>query len=226
MAKILVVEDDAEVLNSVTKILESDHHTVEKAQNGADGWFHMISFDYDLILLDWMLPDKQGLDVMKDYRASGGKTPILMLTGKNTISEKEQGLDFGADDYLTKPFAGRELSARVRALLRRPALAADNVLSAADLLLDPVKYLVTKNGQQIDLQPREFQLLEFFMRNPNRVFDSEAVLNRVWKLDSDATVEALRSAIRRLRQKVDPKGELLQTVYGVGFVFRPKKQSP
>jgi DNA-binding response OmpR family regulator len=222
MAKILVVEDDSEILNSVRKILESEHHTVETASDGKDGWHFMTVYDYDLIVLDWQLPDKQGLDIMRDYRSNGGGTPILMLTGRTSISDKEQGLDTGADDYLTKPFAGRELSARVRALLRRPAQAVENVLSVGGLVLDPVKYSVTKNGQHVDLQPREFQLLEFFMRNPNRVFEQDAVLNRVWKSDSEATTEALRSAIRRLRQKVDPEGQLLQTVYGVGFVFRSR----
>lgn len=220
MAKILAVEDDKEILDAIKKLLENEHHQVETASDGSDGLFMMKSYVYDAIVLDWQLPKMDGVDIIREYRSDGGKTPILMLTGKTAIDDKEQGLDAGADDYLTKPFSSRELSARIRALLRRPALAASNILVASGIELDPKAMEVKKNGESIELLPREFQVLEFFMRNPNRVFEQTAILNRVWPSDSEATSEALRSTIKRLRRKVDPEGELIRTVHGVGYVFR------
>ena len=220
MAKILVVEDDKEIQDSVKKILELEHHQVELASDGDEGLFMMGTYTYDVIVLDWQLPKKEGVEILKDYRNSGGKAPILMLTGKTSLDDKEQGLDSGADDYLTKPFAGKELAARVRALLRRPNLSTANVLNLAGIVLDPSARTVTRNGEAVELLPREFQLLEFLMRNPNRVFEQTAILNRVWPSESDATSEALRSTVKRMRKKIDPDGEIVRTVHGVGYVFR------
>lgn len=220
MAKILIVEDTPDMLELLKKTLEGEHHTVETANTGDEGWFYLSSFDYDLAILDWQLPGKNGIDIVREYRNKGGMAPVLMLTGMSSNSNKEQGLDGGADDYLTKPFNVGELCARVRALLRRAARSTDNILRASGIELDPDKYSVTKNGEPIDLQPKEFQLLQFFMRNPNKVFDQEAVLNRVWASDSDSTVHALRSTLRRLRGKIDPDGDILKTVHGVGYIFR------
>ncbi len=220
MAKILVVDDSADVLELLKQTLEREHYTVETASNGNDGWFYLSTYEYDLAILDWQMPGKNGIDVVKEFRASGGQTPVLMLTGLSAFSNKEEGLDGGADDYLTKPFNSGELCARVRALLRRSAKATQNVLKGGGIELDPVNYQVTVSGQKVELQPKEFQLLEFFMRHPNKVFDQEAVLNRVWTSDSDATIQALRSTLRRLRSKIDPEGKILRTVHGVGYIFR------
>ncbi|MBX9687978.1 MAG: response regulator transcription factor [Candidatus Obscuribacterales bacterium] len=221
MAKILVVEDSADILEMVKLTLESEHYSVETAANGDDGWFYLSSYDYDLAILDWQMPGKAGIDMIREYRSLGGKTPILLLTGLTSFANKEEGLDGGADDYLTKPFNVRELCARVRALLRRSNRETDNKLRGGGIELDPVSYVVTMSGAPVDLQPKEFQLLEFFMRHPNKVFDQEAVLNRVWPSDSEATVQALRSTLRRLRTKIDPDGKVIKTVHGVGYIFRP-----
>lgn len=220
MAKILVVDDDAEVLEMVRRTLEGEHHTVDTADNGKEGWLYLSTYEYDLAILDWRLPEHSGVEILRNFRATGGRTPILMLTGMSSYSNKEEGLDSGADDYLTKPFNIREFCARIRALLRRSAQAAANMLVCGTVRMDPSSHSVTVDGQAVELQPREFQLLEFLMRNQNRVFDQESVLSRVWPSDSDSTVQAVRSTIRRLRAKIDPEGRLIRTVHGVGLVMK------
>lgn len=219
MAKILTVEDDTNLANLVRSFLLMENHQCDVIHNGREAMSHVKTYPYDVIILDWDLPEMSGLDILKEYRNSGGKTPILMLTGKDTIEQKEIGLDCGADDYLTKPFHMKELGARVRSLLRRPAGMVANSLNAANIVLDASKYRVVKDGQPITLLRKEFQLLEFLMRHPNQLFSSEALLNRVWPTDSDATPEALRTTIKRLRKKIDPDGDILRTVHGVGYIF-------
>lgn len=220
MAKIILIEDNHDLANSVRTYLLFEHHTVEHVDDGQSGFEHLRSFQYDLILLDWHLPRLSGIDILRRYRELGGRTPVLMMTGNDDVDEKERGLDTGADDYLTKPFQMKELGARVRALLRRPAMVSDtNVLRAGNISIDTQKYRVTVNEAPMTLVPREFQLLEFFMRHPNQVFSAEALLNRVWPSDSEATTEALRTALKRLRKKVDPDGNLLRTVHGVGYIL-------
>lgn len=220
MAKVLLVEDDNDLANMVRTFLLFEKHTVERIANGMEASDRLRSFEYDVIILDWTLPGISGIEILKGYRERGGKTPILMLTGKTSIDDKEQGLDNGVDDYLTKPFDMRELGARVRALLRRPAAVSANILTAGDLCLDPAKHAVLKNGEPLALVPRECQLLEFLMRHPNQVFTMTALLNRVWPSDSEATEEALRTTIKRLRKKIDPDGQLLQNVRGVGYCLK------
>jgi two-component system, OmpR family, manganese sensing response regulator len=220
MAKILVVEDDLETCELLAQTLERENHSVEKCMTGADGDFMLSTYEYDLVVLDWDLPVKSGLDICKSFRSRGGRTPILMLTGKNEIVDKETGLDTGADDYLTKPYAVRELLARVRSLLRRPAALLENELSAGAVVMDPTKFLVTVEGNKVDLNPSEFKLLEFLLRHPNQVFHPEVLLNKVWPSESESTVEALRSAMKRLRRKLGPSGEVIHTVLGVGYVLR------
>lgn len=219
MAKILIVEDNEDLANTVRTFLMFEHHTVEHIVDGQEASDHLRTFQYELVILDWSLPNLSGIDILKRFRSLGGTTPVLMLTGHDTISEKEAGLDSGADDYLTKPFHMKELGARVRALLRRPAAVNSNVLEAGNITIDTAKYRVTVNGDPMTLVPREFQLLEFFMRHPNQVFSPEALLNRVWPSESEATTEALRTALKRLRKKVDPDGNLLRTVHGVGYIL-------
>jgi DNA-binding response OmpR family regulator len=217
MAKILLVEDDPMLSNMVRTYLVFEHHAVEHLANGAEANRHLRSYEYDLILLDWELPGMNGPDICRDFRATGKSTPVLMLTGKTTVDHKITGLDAGADDYLTKPFSMPELGARVRALLRRPATLVSNIVTVGDLSLDTGKFKVTKNSQPVQLLPREFQLLEFMMRHPNQYHSAEALLNHVWPSDSEATVEALKSTLKRMRSKIDPDGVLLKTVRGVGY---------
>jgi DNA-binding response OmpR family regulator len=219
MAKVLLIEDDKDLANMVRTYLLFEHHSVESLFDGQRATEYLRSFPYDVIILDWELPEKSGIEVLKEFREHGGTTPVLMLTGKTDISEKEKGLDAGADDYLAKPFEMRELGARVRALLRRPAMTLSNTLRAGDIVLDASKYKAWKLDQPISLVPKEFKLLEFFMRHPNQVFTPEALLNRVWPTESESTEEALRTAIKRLRKKIDPDGKLLRTIHGVGYIL-------
>jgi len=224
MAKILFVEDDIEFSGVVKGWLTNEHHAVEVVHNGTEAQDLLQVYEYDLLIFDWQLPGLSGVEICKNFRSHGGMTPILMLTGMSAVSEKETGLDAGADDYLTKPFHMKELSARVRALLRRASRGTSNTLTISDLVLDPGNHRVTRDGQEIQLQKREFALLEFLMRNPNRVFSSEALLERVWATESDVTQDAIRVYIMRLRKKVDEgaKTPLIQTVHGVGY----KLQTP
>lgn len=219
MAKIIVVEDNIDVADQVRMLLSCEHHTVETVHDGKEASAALRVYDYDVIILDWELPGMNGVDICKEYRSRGGNSPILMLTGKGDVDDKEAGLDSGADDYLTKPFQMKELAARVRALLRRPAAVKEDVLKAGSLALDPIKYRATLDGQPVTLVPKEFALLEFLMRHPNQVFTSEALLNRVWPSEADVSDEALRTTMKRLRKKVDPDNLLIKTIHGVGYVL-------
>lgn len=225
MAKILVIEDDEELAAVVQDWLTDENHVVDLLTKGADGIERLENYHYDLLILDINLPDMTGIEVCKKFRDSGGTTPILMLTGRTAISDKEQGLDAGADDYLTKPFHPRELSARVRALMRRVGGGNEvaTVLKARDLVLDPASHEVTRNGNKISLLPKEFSLLEFLMRHPEEVFSSETLLDRVWSSESDVSPDTVKVHINKLRSKIDVDGEtsLIATVHRVGYKLQP-----
>lgn len=224
MAKILFVEDDTDLADMVLEWLKFEHHAVEWVAEGGAGAERLKFGKYDVIVLDWALPGVSGLDICKQYRSEGGTTPIIMLTGMTTVSNKETGLDSGADDYLTKPFSVKELAARIRALLRRQTSAPSNMLKIKNLTLDPGKHNVKRNGTEIHLLPKEFALLEFFMRHPDEVFSSDALLQRVWHFDSEATSEAVRTCLKRLRRKIDDSDDesasLIQTVPRIGYKMR------
>jgi two-component system OmpR family response regulator len=180
-----------------------------------------------VVILDWDLPRMTGVEICSKYRANKGVTPILMLTGKSQIADKEQGLDAGADDYLPKPFHMRELSARIRALGRRPTTVASNVLTVGSLELDPTKHRLCKNGQDIHLLPKDFALLEFLMRHPDEIFSSEAILQRVWNLDTEATSDAVRTSVKRLRKKLDDSDDednsIIENVRRIGYRLKIKR---
>lgn len=219
MAKVLIVEDDLELLEKLRDWLIFEKYVVEEAHNGRQALDMVRFYKYDVIVLDWMLPDLSGIEVCRQYRATGGSAPILILTGKREISDKEKGFTSGADDYLTKPFDTRELSARIRALLRRPRLYKDNILKVEDLTLDTGAHTVSRSGRVIELQPLEFQLLEFLLRHSNQVYSPEALLNHVWGAHSDASVDTIRTYIKTLRRKIDVEGKasVIKTVHGVGY---------
>lgn len=219
MAKILVVDDDEAVRQTVKEWLEIEQHTVDLAVNGKEGLEHLRFYHYDAVVLDWGLPGISGIELLKQYRASGGTAPILMLTGKETLNDKTEGLDSGADDYLTKPFHVKELSSRLRALLRRPTALVATQLVFENLCLDTVSHSVSRNGRDIKLSPREFALLEYLMQHPNQCFAAEVLLDRLWSSYSDVSPESIRTFINRLRAKVDGDGEtpLIHTIYGVGY---------
>jgi DNA-binding response OmpR family regulator len=220
MAKILLVEDDRELGCIISACLSFDHFTVEHVENGSEAVARLRTYQYDLVILDWGLPGMSGLNVCQNFRAAGGTTPILMLTARGDIVEKEQGLDSGADDYLTKPFDKRELTARIRALLRRAGdkLAA-NALSFDDLTLEPNNFRVTRAGVEVNLVAKEFALLELFMRHPGRLFSPEALISQVWMSDEASSPESIRQHIKNLRKKLDAKrgASVIQTVRGVGY---------
>lgn len=225
MAKILVVEDDADLTEVLRITLSNKGHAVQAIGGGRDALQMLRAYKYDLVVLDWMMPDVSGVDVLKSFRESGGKTPILMLTAKTTIDDKETALDLGADDYLTKPFHARELLARVRALLRRPQSMAQTVLRAGDLELDPASCTVLKAGKEIKLRPKVYSILEFFMRHPNQVFSPEAILERVWMDDSTASPDTVRTHIKLLRRSIDSSDKsdnesLIENVRNRGYLLR------
>jgi DNA-binding response OmpR family regulator len=220
VAKILIVEDEDHLRSSVRDVLESQNYLVDEAGDGRTALEMLAVSGYDLIILDWNLPEVSGPEICRKYRASGGKSPVIMLTGNKTVDDKEHGLDAGADDYLTKPVHHRELLAQVRAALRRSSNFSD-VLEAGGLKLDPVKHAVKLDDKNLDLLPKEFALLEFLMRHPNTVFSPEALVERVWPSDSETSPDMIRKYVSRLREKIDKEGSpsLIRTVHGVGYRF-------
>ena len=223
MAKLLIVDDDENLVSVIEKVLIDEKYVVDKVFTGADARAYMQGINYDLIILDWHLPDAVGIDICLAYRGAGGKTPVLFLTGEGALDAKVSGLDAGADDYLTKPFAMGELLSRVRALLRRPLEVRHATISARDIVLDPRTHTITKGGVDLKLYPKEFSLLELFLLHPHQVFSVDDLLNRVWPTDGDASVETVRQTILRLRQKIEneEKNPLIQTIRGVGYRLQP-----
>jgi two-component system phosphate regulon response regulator PhoB len=219
MGKILVVEDEADLAKLVRNWLERDKHLVEVIDNGLEALTHLQIDKFDVIILDLMLPEMSGMEVCRRYRQGKGKTPILMLTAKNSVEDKEAGLDAGADDYLTKPFNMKELAARVRALIRRASDHPNNMYTLRDIEIDASEYRVTKAGAEIHLLPKEFRLLEFLVRHPHQVFSAEDLLASVWESDTSALLDTVRGHIKRLRKKLDTPGEtsIISTVYGIGY---------
>ncbi len=222
MTKILIVEDDADLGSTLGRWMKLENYVFDWKDNGQDALQDLRFNNYDAIVLDLRLPDLSGLDVLRTFRNRGGKTPVLILTGKNMVEDKTAGLDAGADDYLTKPFDGRELMARLRALLRRPMSFSGDRLVAGEIELDRKSHVVKCAGNEISLLPKEFDLLEFFMRHPNQVFNTESLLERVWPSTSETSPEVVRTHMNRLRKKLTANGqqEWFETVHGVGYKLR------
>lgn len=220
MATILIIEDDVKLANLVEDWLVDEGYSVDNVASGTAGLERLKKQPYDAIVLDLSIPGVNGIDLCKTYRAQGGRARILMLTGKDSINDKETGLDAGADDYLTKPFHPRELSARLRALLRRSVEATSNsTFCCGDIVLDAATRKVTRANEQIQLLPREFDLLEFLMKNPNKVFSQEDLLNKVWSTHSEASPDTVRVHINKLRQKLDRSDQksIIRTVHRRGY---------
>ncbi len=219
--KILLVEDDHKISSSIRRGLEQESYAVDVAFNGEAGYDFALNEEYDVIILDIMLPLMDGLEVCKKLRSNKVTTPILMLTAKSQVSDKILGLDIGADDYLSKPFSFDELVARIRALSRRPKNSVNNVLEIDDLKLDQTRLGVERNGQQISLSKKEFALLEFLMKNQNRVLTKEQIISNVWNFDADILPNTVEVYIGYLRNKVDKpfknKQKLIKTVRGFGY---------
>ncbi|MBX9722917.1 MAG: response regulator transcription factor [Candidatus Obscuribacterales bacterium] len=222
MAKILLVDDERYILDMLRATLESKGHVAQCVSGGKQALEHLRVYQYDLIVMDWMMPEITGIEVLRRFRSEmHGKTPVLLLTAKTSIDEKEEGLDTGADDYLTKPFDAREMLARVRALLRRPQSHSHTVLKAGSLELDPALCLIKKEGESLRVSPKVYSLLEFFMRHPNQVFEPQTILERVWPDDSSASYETLRTHIKLLRRAIDDDDEesKLENLRNLGYRF-------
>ena len=219
---ILVVEDEKKVARFIQQALEEEHHRVEVAFDGERGLELAEGEVYDLLIVDVMLPKMNGLDLTKKFRRSRGVTPILMLTAKTATEDKVAGLDSGADDYLTKPFAVAELLARVRSLLRRGAAEKSTILKIADLELDTISHKAKRSGRGIDLTAKEYSLLEYLLRNKERVLSRSVIAEHIWDYHFDTGTNLIDVYINHLRNKIDsgfPR-KLLHTVRGVGYVLR------
>jgi two-component system response regulator MprA len=218
---ILIIEDDEAILRILRRGLSFESYQVDTAVDGQEGLLKARELHPDLIILDWMLPGMDGLEVCRRLRSTG-PIPILMLTAKDTIRDRVQGLDAGADDYLVKPFELDELLARIRALLRRTQPERIPVLTFADLSLDTSSRLATRNGREIQLTAKEYDLLELFLRHPRQVLTREVIFDRVWGYDFGGESNVLDVYIRYLRQKlvIGDEQQLIHTARGVGYVLR------
>ena len=221
--KLLLVEDDQETAAYLKRALEEAGHTVDQASQGRDGLLLAVGESYDVVVLDRMLPQIDGVAILRTLRAAGVKTPVLLLTAMGGIDDRVEGLEAGGDDYLVKPFAMAELLARVNALARRPPPQdVQTALKVADLEMNLLRRTVTRAGQKIELQPREFQLLEYLMRHAGRVVTRTMLLEAVWDFHFDPKTNIVETHISRLRGKID-KGfdkPLLHTIRGAGYVIR------
>jgi heavy metal response regulator len=219
---ILVVEDEKKVASFIKRGLEAAHYAVDVEQDGQAGLNRLLGDGYDLIVLDVMLPGLDGLSFIKEIRRRGVNVPVLLLTARVTVADKVTGLDFGADDYLTKPFAFEELLARVRALLRRGAAAAPAILTIADLRLDPVTREVSRGTKRIDLTPKEFALLEFLLRRRDQVLSRSVIAQHVWGVNYDTFTNVIDVYVNYLRKKIDSDFDLklIHSVRGVGYVLK------
>lgn len=226
--RILLVDDEVEMAEPLSRLLTREGHTVDVAYDGDRGSQLAQTHPYDLLILDWMLPYQSGLEICQQLRSQGIVTPVLFLTAKDTIDDRVQGLDAGADDYLIKPFELRELLARVRALLRRPAAleSPTHRVKVGDLELDLDNQVVYRAGQDIELSDKESQLLEYLMRHPNQLLTHEQIHQHLWGDSAEKpTSNALAAQMRLLRRKLEQAGEtpLISTVYGKGYRFGPKE---
>jgi len=223
--RLLLVEDDPNLGRFVQKGLQEERYAVDVAMDGEEGLFLATVTQYDLIILDIMLPKLDGLGVCRKLRDERKTTPILMLTARESLEDKVAGLDTGADDYLTKPFAFTELLARVRALLRRGSVMPAGRFKALDLELDPVSHRVWRAGQEITLTNKEFALLEFLLRNANQVLTRTGIIEHVWDVHYDSMTNIVDVHIRALRAKIDRNFSppLIHTVRGVGYVLKTEE---
>ncbi|MEQ9233100.1 two-component system response regulator RppA [Coleofasciculus sp. E2-BRE-01] len=222
--RILLVDDEVELTDPLSRVLKREGYEVEVAYEGQSGRQLAMQSDYDLLILDWMLPHQSGLELCQQLRSQGKTTPVLFLTAKDTLDDRVMGLDAGADDYLVKPFELRELLARVRALLRRSAATETNApvrLRVASLELDVENQLAYRNGRLIELSEKETQLLDYFMRHSGQLLTHGEIYQQLWQDEEQPSSNVLAALVRLLRRKIEAPGEapLIHTVYGKGYRF-------
>lgn len=224
--RILVVEDEHKIANSIKKGLEQERYAVDVVYSGTDGYDLASVEPYDLLVLDLMLPGMDGMAICKKLRDQENHTPILILTAKSQLDDKVSGLNSGADDYLTKPFSFEELLARIRALLRRPREAVNSTLSVKNLIMDTAGCKVTRSGVAISLSSKEFALLEYLMRHPNKILKKDTIIAHVWDYNADILPNTVEVYIKNLRDKIDTPFSkelpLINTVRGFGYVIGDK----
>ena len=220
--KILLAEDEVSLNGIIAKRLKKENFTVDAVFDGEEALDYLAYSDYDIVLLDIMMPKKTGLDVLKEMRAAGNETPVLILTAKDSVEDRVKGLDMGADDYVTKPFAFEELLARIRVLLRKKAGRSTNQLTAGDLILDLNSHKVTRDGTDIKLSSKEFSLLECFLLNKDIVLSRQKLETLVWGYDYSGASNMIDVYVRYLRKKIDEPFDrkLIHTVRGTGYVLR------
>jgi DNA-binding response OmpR family regulator len=220
--RILVVEDEKKLAGFIRKALREDGHAVDLSHDGQEGGELAQTQNYDAVILDLMLPRRGGLDVLRDLRTQGKSTPVLILTARDGVGDRVHGLDAGADDYLTKPFALDELRARLRALLRRGTSSPATTLSCGDLRLNLLERSVTRGDRAIELTPREFALMEYFLRNRGRVLTRTSIAEHVWDYNFDWESNVVDVFVGTLRRKLEEEGEsrLIHTLRGVGYILK------
>ncbi len=222
--KLLVVDDEKRIARAIKQGLEQDGYAVDLAHDGEEGFLAASADDYDVIILDVMMPEMNGLEVCRKLREEGNKTPILMLTAKDQAKDVATGLDAGADDYLAKPFAFNVLTARIRALLRRPHEVVSNTLSVGDVTMDTVGHIVRRDGKEVQLSAKEYAILEYLIRNKNRIVSKNAIMSHVWDFDADVLPNNVEVFINYLRSKLEkpfPKlPPVIQTVRGFGYTVK------
>lgn len=225
--RVLVVEDEHKIANSIKKGLEQESYAVDVAYNGHDGYDLARGEEYDILILDILLPGIDGIEVCRKLRVDGIHTPIIMLTAKGQIEDKVTGLDSGADDYITKPFAFEELLARLRALKRRPTQTKNTVLQIDDLELNTTRFEVKRGNNKITLSNKEYALLEYFLRHPNIIITKEQIINHVWNYDANVLENSVEVYVKHLRDKIDKpfrdKPDLIHTVRGFGYKMSNRK---
>jgi len=228
MKRVLIVEDEVLMASMLARVLREEGYAPETAGDGRSGFARAAGESFDLLILDWMLPDRSGIQIVRGLRAAGVGTPVLMLTARDQVEDRVEGLDAGADDYLSKPFALPELLARVRALTRRPqAEPAEATVRTGELALDPVLHVVRRGDEEIYLTAKEFALLHTLVRRPGRVFTRSVLLDTIWGAPGEVRTNVVEIYVSYLRKKLDREGEpsLIRTVRGVGYTFRPGPMS-
>ena len=233
MPQILLIEDEEKMARTVARVLRDEGHVVVTADDGRTGFARALEDSFDLLIVDWMLPGRSGVQIVRGLRAAEVGVPVLMLTAREQVEDRVEGLDAGADDYLTKPFARQELLARVRALMRRPSAgssagSSDTTIKAGDLTLDPVRHVVRRGDERIELTAKEFALLVTLIQRPGQVFTRSVLLEAVWGLPGEAYTKSVDLYVSYLRKKLDREGEpsRIRTVRGVGYTFEPQAAEP
>ena len=225
MPRILIIEDEEKMARMLARVLREEGHVAETARDGRTGLKRAMDDSFDLLLVDWMLPERSGVQIVRGLRAMEVYTPVLMLTARGQVEDRVEGLDAGANDYLPKPFALPELLARVRALTRKPqGGSAEPAIQMGDITLDPVRHVVRLRAERIDLTTKEFALLATLMQRPGQVFSRSVLLDTVWGMPGEVSTSVVELYVSYLRKKLDRDGEPshIRTVRGVGYAFEPR----